>query len=250
MSRAPVHIKSVRNGAFPDPSALVATARRRQHGWVSDVVGHIHLILPDPTERAACFRALTVSGGRVVRCFASADDWLEGEGDSGSAILLFRWHQPGRIGGAALLERFAGRADMAVFVAADQLSIAESGAILRGGARDLLPAPLDPRLVRRVIDAALGDQHVRHAALDRHRDAEVLPAALTPRERSILNAITAGLGNKAIARQLDLSPRSVEVHRANIMRRAGAGKVAALLRWQFIAEQARGASVNPIHFGA
>ncbi len=113
---------------------------------MSDVVGHIHLILPDPTERAACFRALTVSGGRVVRCFASADDWLEGEGDSGSAILLFRWHQPGRIGGAALLERFAGRADMAVFVAADQLSIAESGTILRGGARDLLPAPLDHAL--------------------------------------------------------------------------------------------------------
>jgi len=219
---------------------------------VSDVAAHIHLILPEPTERAACFRALGVSGERIVRCFANADDWVDAgaDRDGSGAILLFRWHQPGRIGGAALLERIAGRADIAAFVAAEQLSIAESREILRGGARDLLPAPLDPQHVRRVIDAALDDWHVRQAALDRHRDAEARLAALTPRERSILDAIAAGLGNKAIARQLDLSPRTVEVHRANIMRRAGAGNVAELLRWQFIAEQARGASGNRVHFGA
>ncbi|MBC8794116.1 MAG: helix-turn-helix transcriptional regulator, partial [Tagaea sp. CACIAM 22H2] len=208
----------------------------------------MHLILPDPAERAACFRALAAGSDRVVRCFANADDWLEGDGDHGGAILLFRWHQPGRVSGAALLERIAGRSDLAVFVAAEQLSIAESRAILRGGARDLLAAPLDPRIVRRVIDAAAGDWQVRQAALHRRREAEARLAALTPRERSILDAIAAGLGNKAIARQLDLSPRTVEVHRAKIMRRAGADSVAELLRWQFIAEQAGGAAVNPVHF--
>ncbi|WP_328804485.1 response regulator transcription factor [Sphingopyxis microcysteis] len=217
---------------------------------MSDIAGHIHLILPDPAERAACFRALAAGGDRVVRCFANADDWLEGDGDHDGAILLFRWHQPGRVSGAALLERIAGRGDLAVFVAAEQLSIAESRAILRGGARNLLAAPLDPRIVRRVIDAAAGDWQARQAALHRRREAEARLAALTPRERSILDAIAAGLGNKAIARQLDLSPRTVEVHRAKIMRRAGADSVAELLRWQFIAEQARGAAVNPVHSGA
>lgn len=217
---------------------------------MSDIAGHIHLILPDPAERAACFRALAAGRQRIVRCFANADNWLEGDGDHGGAILLFRWHQPGRVSGAALLERIAGRGDLAVFVAAEQLSIDESRAILRGGAHDLLPAPLDPRAVRWAIDAMLDAWAARRAMLDRHRDAEVRLAALTPRERSILNAIAAGLGNKAIARQLDLSPRTVEVHRANIMRRAGADSVAELLRWQFIAEQARGAAVNPVHYGA
>jgi len=62
-----------------------------------------------------------------------------------------------------------------------------------------------------------------------------------------LDAIAAGLGNKAIARRLDLSPRTVEVHRANIMRRTDAGSVAELLRLAFIAELATN---NRLHNGA
>ena len=51
-----------------------------------------------------------------------------------------------------------------------------------------------------------------------------------------VTSFAAGLGNKAIARQLDLSPRSVEVHRANIMRRAEAASIAELLRLRFLTE--------------
>ncbi|MBA4752506.1 MAG: helix-turn-helix transcriptional regulator [Sphingopyxis sp.] len=231
-------------------SSLSANGLRGQHGRVSESGGHIHLILPDPIERAACFRALAAGSERIVRGFASADAWIEAEGEDSCGILLFRWRQPGCTGGAALLDCVAARAGIAAFVAAEQLSIAESRAILRSGAQDLLPAPLDPRLVRRTIDAALADWRARQGALDRHREAEARLAALTPRERDILDAIAAGLGNKAIARQLALSPRTVEVHRANIMRRAGAGNVAELLRLQFIAEFARTAPGNSLRFGA
>jgi two-component system response regulator FixJ len=217
---------------------------------VTDTGGHIHLVLPDATERAACFRTLAAGARRVVRSFASADAWIEAEGEDSCAVLLFHWRQPGAADGAALLDHVAARADIAAFVAAEQLSIAESRAILCGGARDLLPAPLDPRLVRRTVDAALAEWRLRQAMLDRHRDAEARLAALTPRERAVLDAIAAGLGNKAIARQLELSPRTVEVHRANIMRRAGAGNVAELLRLQFIAELARPAPAKQVRFGA
>lgn len=217
---------------------------------MNDAGGHIHLVLPDPIERAACFRALASAGNRIVRSFASADAWIEADTGHEGGILLFHWRQPGPTSGDALLGRVAGRAGTTIFVAADQLTIAETRAILRCGAQDLLPAPLDPRLVRRAIDHALGDWHAQQDTLARHREAEARLAALTPRERDILDAIAAGLGNKAIARQLELSPRTVEVHRANIMRRAGAGNVAELLRLQFIAEYARGAPANPVRFGA
>lgn len=214
---------------------------------MSENGGHIHLILPDAVERAACFRVLADRPGRIVRSFANGVAWIEAGADRDCAILLFHWHQPGGVGGEAVLDRIGGRSDITAFVAASRLTIAESRAILRGGAYDLLPAPLDPRDVRRAIDGAVSGWQARQVAIERRREAEVRLAALTPRERDILDAIAAGLGNKAIARRLDLSPRTVEVHRANIMRRTDAGSVAELLRLAFTAELARG---NPLHFGA
>lgn len=215
---------------------------------MSESGGHIHLILPDATERAACFRMLA-TGGRIVRSFASAEAWIEAESDE-AAILLFHWQQPGRVSGAALLEAIAPRGDLIRFVAAKRLDVAESRAILRGGAHDLLPAPLDPRLVRETVAAAMDGWRAQRDALAHHRAAEHRLAALTPRERDILEAIAAGLGNKAIARRLDLSPRTVEVHRANIMRRAGAASIAELLQLRFTAELARRANGHSVHFGA
>ncbi|MBL8651846.1 MAG: helix-turn-helix transcriptional regulator [Sphingopyxis sp.] len=212
---------------------------------MSDSGGEIHLVLPDPIERAACFRMLAAGAARVVRGFASADDYLDAEADRAGGLLLFHWHQPGATSGAALLSHVAARPEIAAFVAAERLSLADTRLILRGGAADVLPAPLDPQMVRRTLDRAFGDWQQQQAERAGRRAAEARLAALTPRERDILAAIAAGLGNKAIARQLDLSPRTVEVHRANIMRRAEAGSVAELLRLRFMAE-----GVNSLRFGA
>jgi two-component system response regulator FixJ len=242
--------KAIRYGAIADAFALSRAAGVGQRGDVTGPCGHIHLILPDPVERAACFRVLTAGPARVVRSFASADDWFAAGDDDSCAVLLLRWEQPGAVSGAALLAHAAARDGIAAFVAAERLSIAESRAILLSGARDLLPAPLDPRLVRRTIDGALADHAAWQVACERQRAAAARLAALTPRERDILEGIAAGLGNKAIAQRLDLSPRTVEVHRANIMRRAGAGHVAELLHLRFVAEQARVAPGNRVRFGA
>ena len=217
---------------------------------MTDTMGPIHLVLPDPIERAACFRALTAAAGGIVRSFASADAYLDAGAAQGSTILLFQWQQPGTMSGAALLRHVAAHDEIMTFVAAERLSVAESAAILRGGARDLLPAPLDPRLVCHTLRHAVVEWRARQQAGHLRREAETRLAALTPRERDILDAIAAGLGNKAIARELALSPRTVEVHRANIMRRAGTANVAELLRLRFITEYAQAMPVNSIHFGA
>ncbi len=217
---------------------------------MSEAQGEIHLVLPDPVERAACFRLLAAGAVRVVRSFASADDYLHAEADRAGGVLLFHWRQPGATSGAALLAHLASRADLVAFVAAERLSLDETRAMLRGGAHDLLPAPLDPRLVRRTLDAALDEWRLAQPQRALRRAAEARLALLTPRERDILEAIAAGLGNKAIARRLDLSPRTVEVHRANIMRRAEAGNIAELLRLRFIAESGVAAPDNRLRSGA
>ena len=199
-----------------------------------DAAAHIQLLLPDADERGACFRLLDVEPGRVVRSFASADDWIDSDRRGG--VLLFHWDQPGRVCGRTLLRLLRGRDDIVAIVAAAALDIAESRAILRGGAFDVLAAPLEPRAVQRSVARALAHWSARRREQAAHREAAARFAALTRRERHILDAIATGLGNKAIARQLGLSPRTVEVHRASIMRRAGARNVAELLRLRFTAD--------------
>lgn len=54
--------------------------------------------------------------------------------------------------------------------------------------------------------------------------------SLTPRQKEILNLVAQGLTNREIAEQLDISVRTVEVHRFNLMRRLGVRNVAQLLR--------------------
>lgn len=211
---------------------------------MSEDQGQIQLILPDAIERSACFRALVAGAPRVVRGFASGEDYLAAGAEAAGGVVLMRWEQPGGVAGAALLERLCGRSDIVLLVAAERLSLAESRTILRSGAWDLLPAPLDPRLLRPAVEAATGEWRLRREAEAQRREAAARLAALTPREQDILEAIAAGLGNKAIARRLELSPRTVEVHRANIMRRAEAGSIAELLRLRFVAEAGAGDMVR------
>jgi len=59
---------------------------------------------------------------------------------------------------------------------------------------------------------------------------------LTPRERQVMSLVAEGLSNKAIARQLTISPRTVEIHRARMMDKMGAGSVGALVRMVLVAQ--------------
>jgi DNA-binding CsgD family transcriptional regulator len=82
--------------------------------------------------------------------------------------------------------------------------------------------------------------------LDRLHAAESRLSQLTPRERDILRSLATGLSNKGVARELDLSPRTVEVHRANMVRRSGARNIAELLQMQFIVDRAPTARPLPL----
>ena len=66
-------------------------------------------------------------------------------------------------------------------------------------------------------------------------EAEKRLAHLSPRERDILDGLVDGLTNKGIANSLDISPRTVEIHRANMMDKLGVDSLSAALRIAFAA---------------
>jgi FixJ family two-component response regulator len=106
---------------------------------------------------------------------------------------------------------------------------------MRHGAVDFLQKPFsDKDLVNRIQLALAADQRNREAigALDEIR-ARI--AALTPRERQVLELVTQGKSNKVIAGDLGASQRTVEIHRSHVMEKMGANSLAQLVRMTMVA---------------
>jgi two-component system response regulator FixJ len=74
------------------------------------------------------------------------------------------------------------------------------------------------------------------ASVDRADEAAVRLQALTPREREVLDGLAKGLPNKTIAYDLGISPRTVEIHRANVMTKLGVKSLSEALRIAFAAQ--------------
>ena len=102
---------------------------------------------------------------------------------------------------------------------------------MKAGASDVITKPIDTEhFIRAVVDALRCDVHL--GALDGgRRPVEVRGfAQLTAREREVLQLITNGQSNKEAGRELGISPRTVEVHRARVMEKLGAKNTADLMR--------------------
>jgi two-component system response regulator FixJ len=103
------------------------------------------------------------------------------------------------------------------------------------GASDFLEKPFDDTALLDAVRAALG-----HGAEDRARNAEreqiaARLATLSTRERQVLDGLIAGHPNKTIAFDLKISPRTVEIYRANLMSKMQASSLSALVRMALLA---------------
>jgi FixJ family two-component response regulator len=103
-------------------------------------------------------------------------------------------------------------------------------AAMRQGALDFIEKPFSrQQLLDRVQQAVNQDQQQRKL-YTQQQHVRGLIAALTGREREVLELVVEGKLTKEIARQLGISPKTVEVHRANVVRKMGADNVAELIR--------------------
>ena len=98
------------------------------------------------------------------------------------------------------------------------------------GAVDFLEKPFDDDLMIGMVESALtrAEPEARDEAITREIAGRV--ATLSPRERQVMDGLVAGLSNKAIAREYDISPRTIEVYRANVMTKMQAGSLSELVR--------------------
>ena len=125
----------------------------------------------------------------------------------------------------------AMRMGTVVFMMEDRPMVDAAVLAMKLGATDVVTKPIDTEhLVRAVREALRQDIHVG-AVQAGGRSIEVRGfAQLTPREREVLQLITNGQSNKEAGRELGISPRTIEVHRAQVMEKLGARNTADLMR--------------------
>lgn len=138
----------------------------------------------------------------------------------------------GDMSGLSMLRQIkAQRRGLAVFGLADAASVRDAVAAMKAGANDVIAKPIDSEVLLGSVREALRQDIQLGPRRGRIRAIEVRGfSQLTPREREVLELISNGQSNKEAGRELGISPRTVEVHRARVMEKLGARNTADLMR--------------------
>lgn len=165
-----------------------------------------------------------------VEAFASARDFLEAYEPGQTGCLVLDVRMPG-MSGLELQRELAEQAiDLPVIILTGHGNVQLAVHAMQAGAIDFVEKPFDNELLLDRIQKAVAE-NVR-AGSERIKRIEIAGRIqlLTPREREVLELVVAGQTNKGVARHLDISEKTVEIHRANVMRKMQAASLADLVK--------------------
>jgi two-component system, LuxR family, response regulator FixJ len=192
-------------------------------------------VVDDDVEVRQSLSFLLATAGFAVRLYESGGAFLEAARTPPAGVVLTDVRMPG-IDGLELLRRLrsAGSA-LPVVVMTGHADVPMAVEAMKEGAFDFLEKPFDDELLIGTIKAALA-AHER-AAYRQGQSAEIQTriGSLSERERQVLEGLVSGKPNKVIAHDLGISPRTVEIHRANVMSKMQAGSLSELVRMALLA---------------
>ncbi|MBK8815211.1 MAG: response regulator transcription factor [Methylococcaceae bacterium] len=171
---------------------------------------------------------LIESTGQAVRCFESADDFLNNFDPDQAGCLILDVRMP-NMTGLELQEELARRdyAIPIIFISG-HADVPDSSKAFRAGAVDYMEKPFDSEvLLKRMQEAIQKDLDTRVKLAEKRKLKKRL-STLTPREREVYILIVKGLSNKEVAKQLNISNRTIDVHRSKIMEKMEAEDLSEL----------------------
>jgi two-component system CheB/CheR fusion protein len=178
---------------------------------------------------------LLTKAGYSVETFSSAKAFLSGYRPGKKGCLLTDVRMPGMNGFELLAQLAAAARALPAIVITGQGDIAMAVQAMKAGAVDFIEKPTDPAALLICVDRALR-QAASPAVRSSWRKAIALRiAGLTKREREVMDLVVAGLANKDISARLGINQRTVETHRAAVMKKMGASSLSELVRLEMSA---------------
>jgi two-component system, LuxR family, response regulator FixJ len=204
-------------------------------------MSEILIVDDDPSVRAAIVAVLSAEGFATVG-FPDGESFLSAAHSRKPECVLIDVHLPDCSGIDLLKKIDATHYPAPVLIISGRGDIPTAVEAVRNGALDFIEKPFDPATVATRVRAAM------NAWQNLGADDGLLPRdfpgreRLTAREREVLGRIAQGASNKEAGRELGISPRTIEVHRARIMEKLGAKNTADLMR--IVLGKARGRRGN------
>jgi len=191
----------------------------------------IFVVEDDAAVRRTISVILTSAGYEVV-CFLDGDALIAAARKRYPLCILLDLHLPGKSGLEILKQLSSERYPAPVIMMSGQGTIDAAMQAVRDGALDFIEKPFRPEQLVKRIEAALEQEHFMRASRLGMGLSVNLPgrAALTNREQEILDQMLLGKSTKEMSRLWGISPRTVEDHRSNIMRKTGARNAIELMR--------------------
>jgi two-component system, LuxR family, response regulator FixJ len=194
----------------------------------------VHVIDDDDSARESLIFLLTTADFRV-RSYDSGKTFLAAvPGIEAGCVITDVWMP--QIDGLELVRSLKRlNVDMPVIVITGHGDVPLAVEAMKAGAVDFIEKPYDGEMLLAAVRSALSAQRT-----DAKRDGERAEiqdrlAALSPRERQVLDGLVAGQHNKTIAHELGISARTVEIYRANVMAKMQATSLSQLVRMALIA---------------
>jgi len=196
----------------------------------------VYVVDDDSAMRDSLSLMLGLLGFRTAS-FGSAEAFLEAYRNSWAGCVVADLRLPGKTGLELQAELRARGSSLPFVIITAHGDVPSARAAFRLNAVDFIEKPFEESELRAAIEKGLDKESRRLGDVRASEDRNSRLGRLTPREREVLQLVGKGLHAKEIAASLDISARTVEVHKARLMEKLGARNVAELVRFALVAEK-------------
>lgn len=189
----------------------------------------VHIVDDEEPVRKSLAFMLTMNGF-AVRIHESATAFLQFAPSARDAVLITDLRMPDMTGVELIRNLATLQNKIPSLVITGHGDVPMAVDAMKAGAIDFIEKPFEDTVIIDAIGRAAGQLHNSKISTDSIEEVRGRLATLSDRERQVLSAVVAGLPNKAIAYDLDISPRTVEVHRSNVMGKMNAKSLPELVR--------------------